>query len=114
MVALVVLLFLAGVALRGYLPGDERAPRQPSTGNPASLFGVVAVLTVSLAIVALAIVAWLREPRKASPAPHLLPWRLGGEPGRRSWRFLLICLGALLVWLLVVMLLTRVAGAPHG
>lgn len=114
MAALVVLLFLAGVALRGYLPGDERAPRQQSTGNPASLFGVVALLTVSLVIVVLAIVAWLREPRRAAPPPHLLPRRLGGNRERRKWRFLLICLGALLVWLLVLMLLTRLFGTPHG
>ncbi len=114
LVALVALLLLAGVALRGYLPGDEPAPRQQSTGSPASLFAVVAVLGVSLVIVALAIIAWLRTPRKRAPAPHDLPREFGSDRERPKWRFLLICLGVFLIWLLVVVLLMRLTGHPWG
>jgi len=112
--ALIGLLLLAGVALRGYLPGDRPAPRGQSTGGPAPLFAVVAVLSVSLVIVALAIVARLRDPGKGAPAAHDLPRGPGGNRERPRWRFLLICLGAFLVWLLVVMLLMRLTGPPHG
>ena len=114
LVALIALLLLAGVALHGYLPGDEPAPRQPARGGPATLFGVVAVLGVSLTIVALAIVAWLRDPRRRSSTPHQLPRGIGGSRERPKWRFLLLCLGAFLVWLLIVMLLTRLTGPLHG
>jgi hypothetical protein len=112
LVALVALLLLAGVALRGYLPGDEPAPRQRATASPASLFAVVAVLSVSLVIVALAIITWLREKHRGGPASHELPRGLAGDRTRPSWRFLLVCLGAFLVWLLTVMLLMRLTGPP--
>jgi Domain of unknown function (DUF4129) len=113
LVALAALLLVAGVGLRGYLPGDAPAPRERSTDSPASLFAVVAVLSVSVAIVALAIITWLRDPRRGRATPHELPRRLGGAQGRPRWRFLLICLGAFLVWLLIVMLLMRLTGHPH-
>jgi Domain of unknown function (DUF4129) len=114
LVALIALFLLAGVALRGYLPGDQRPPREDSTGSPASLFAVVAVLSVSMVIVALAIVAWLRNPRKPGPAPHDLPRGLGSDGQRPKWRFLLICLGAFLIWLLAIMLLMRLTGPAHS
>ncbi|MCW2651525.1 MAG: hypothetical protein JWR32_2501 [Mycobacterium sp.] len=113
LVALVSLLVLAGFALRGYLPGDQHTGRERSTDNPASLFAVVAVLGVSVVIVAIALVAWLRSPRTGAPAAHDLPRGPGANGERPKWRFLLICLGAFLVWLLIVMLLLRLMG-PRG
>ncbi|MBV9090356.1 MAG: DUF4129 domain-containing protein [Mycobacteriaceae bacterium] len=112
-VALVALLLLVGVALRGYLPGDGQAPRQQPAASPLSLFADVALLGASLVIVALAIVAWLRDPRKSTPATHDLPRSPGGNRERPRWRLLLICVGAFLVWLLILMLLMRLAGPPH-
>lgn len=111
LVALVALMVLAGVALRGYMPGQRRAPREHPTDNPASMFAVLALLAVALVIVALAVIAWLRDPSRAGPGPHQLPAGADRrEPTR--WRALLIGLGALLAWLLVVMLLLQFAG-PH-
>jgi hypothetical protein len=107
LVALVALVGVAGISLRGYLPGDERSARGQSSGSPASLFAVVAVLSVSMVIVAIAIIAWLRDPRNAAPSPHDLPRGFGAAPSRPKWRFLLIVLGAFLMWLLAVMLLLR-------
>ena len=66
-VALVVLLILAAVALRGYLPGGARARREPPTDDMAAFLAVIALLSVSIAIVAIAIIARLRD-RRAAPA----------------------------------------------
>ena len=68
-VALVVLLVVAAVALRGYLPGAERAaPREQPTNGAASLLAVVALVTVSLVVIAIAIIARLRDRRVPLPA----------------------------------------------
>ena len=105
-VALVVLLIVAAVALRGYLPGAERPPPEQPSGSAASLLAVVALVTVSLVIIALALIARLRDPRMAPPTGGGLVESFGGM-GRPTWRFLLIGLGVILAWLLIVLLLAR-------
>jgi hypothetical protein len=112
-VALTVLVVLAAAALRGYLPGGERAPREQPTSNPATLIAVVALLSASIVIIAIAILTSAREPRMAADTIGDLPEGLRGRRGRLGWRFLLIGLGAILVWLLIIVLLARL-GAPHG
>jgi len=106
-VALIVLLILAAVALRGYLPGAERAPREQPTDSPASLFAVIALLSVSTVIVAISIIARLRSRRTGAQTPGGLPERLGGSGGQPRWRFLLTGLGVVVAWLLIVLLLSR-------
>ena len=105
-VALVVLLVVAAVALRGYLPGAEPPPREQPTGSAASLLAVVALVTVSLVVIALAIIARLHDRRVPLPAGGGLAESFGGM-GRPRWRFLLIGLGVIVVWLLIVLLLAR-------
>ena len=116
-VALIVLLILAAVALRGYLPGAERASREQPTDSPASLFAVIALLSVSMVIIAISIIARLRSRRTGAQTPGGLPERLGGSGGQPRWRFLLTGLGVVVAWLLIVLLLSRlvppqVVGAP--
>ncbi len=113
-VALVVMLVVAAVALRGYLPGAERAaPREQPTNGAASLLAVVALVTASLVIIAIAIIARLRDRRPVPARAGGLPESFRGSGMRPTWRFWLIGLGALIVWLLIVLLLVRL-GAPQG
>ncbi|MCV6970232.1 DUF4129 domain-containing protein [Mycobacterium bohemicum] len=111
-VALIVLLIVAAAALRGYLPLHDRAVRAEPGGGRAALTFVVAALAGSLAVVAIAVVARLRDPRAAAPKAGDLSGMLGTGGGRPSWRVLLIGLGVIVAWLLIAMLLVR-ACAPH-
>jgi hypothetical protein len=111
-VALLVLLLLVAAALRGYLPAHHHAARSESGGRIALVF-VVSALAVALALVAIAVIARLRDPRAPTPGPSELSDMLGTGKGRPSWRVLLIGLAVIAAWLLLVMLLARLLG-PHG
>lgn len=110
-VALIVLLLVAAAALRGYLPARHDAVRNESGGRAALAF-VVAALAVTLALIAIAVVARLRDPRAPAPTAGALSEMLGTGRGRPSWRVLLIGLAVIAAWLVVVMLLARFLG--HG
>jgi hypothetical protein len=112
-VAVIVLLIVIAVSLRGYLPGVERASRQEPPRSSASLVYVVALLSISLVIVGAAVIARLRNPRRATASTGGLPERFVGGVGWPGWRVLLIGAGVLVAWLLLVWLLTRLIG-PHG
>jgi hypothetical protein len=111
-VALTVLLIVVAAALRGYLPAQERAAHTEPGANRAALIFVVAALGVTLALVAVAVIARLRDPRAIAPNTRDLSEMLGTGKGRPNWRVLLIGLGVIVAWLLVVMLVSRVV--PHG
>jgi uncharacterized protein DUF4129 len=106
--ALIVLLVIAAAALRGYLPGITRAAaREQSTDSPASLIAVVTMLCVSVGIVAIAVIARLRDRRAAAAsAADRSDWLRGGG-GRPAWRALLIGLGVLVAWLVLAWLLAQ-------
>ncbi len=110
-VALIVLLLLVAAALRGYLPARHDATRGESGGRAALAF-VVAILAVTLALIAVAVIARLRDPRAPAPSAGRLSDMLGTGRGRPSWRVLLIGLAVIVAWLLIVILLTRFL--PHG
>jgi uncharacterized protein DUF4129 len=112
-IAAIVLLIVIAASLRGYLPGIERAPRHRPPDSAASLVYVVALLSVSLVIVAVALITRQCDPRKAAASVGGLPDRFGGGAGRPAWRVLLIGAGVLVVWLLVAWLLSRLI-VPHG
>ncbi len=105
-IAVIVLLIVAAAALHGYLPGGEPPPRDRSTGGVGSLFAVVAMLTVSMAIIAIAIITQSRRP-SGSPGAGDPPRRLVGERRRLTWRMVLIAVGVLVVWLLLLALMSR-------
>ncbi|OBB92054.1 DUF4129 domain-containing protein [Mycobacterium sp. 852002-40037_SCH5390672] len=110
-VALIVLLLVVAAALRGYLPARHDVMRSESGGRAALAF-VVAALAVTLALIAVAVVARLRDPRAPAPGAGALSDTLGTGKGRPSWRVLLIGLGVIVAWLLVAILLARLW--PHG
>lgn len=112
-VALIVLLIVVAAALRGYLPARDHAAHAESGGGRAALVFVVVLLSASLALLAVAVIARLRDPRAVSPKMADLSDMLGTGRGRPSWRVLLIGLAVIAAWLLIAMLLARL-WLPHG
>src|SRR4051812_9178569 len=110
-IAVVALLFVAAWALRGYLPGSEPdVDRQRPSSSPLALVVDVVLLSISVAIIGLAIIMRLRNPTVRRPGPGQLPQRRG-TIGRPSWRLSLIALALAIAWVLLVMLLSRL-GVP--
>lgn len=106
-VALLVLLLVVAAALRGYLPARQ-APTPGESGNSGvALLFVVTALAVALSLVALAVIARLRDPRAAAPHVGDLSEMLGTGRGRPSWRVLVLGLAVLAAWLLIVTLLVH-------
>lgn len=105
--ALVALVLLLGVSLRGHPPGLQPANREPPGNNSASLLGMLALVTVCLLVIIVSIVASLRDQRRAKQAAREhVPGGAGGGT-RRSWRFVLVIVAAILAWILVVALLAQ-------
>ncbi|TDH57238.1 hypothetical protein E2F47_03535 [Mycobacterium eburneum] len=110
--ALIVLLVLGAAALRGYLPDAGRRARHPPE-HPGSAFAMAALLSVTVAILAVSLIVRLRDRRTLPRGSAELAEGTVGAGGRPSWRVVLIGLGVLLAWLLIVVLLVRWS-APHG
>ncbi len=105
-VAVIVLLIVAAVALHGYLPGADPPPRDRPTSSLGSLFAVVAMLALSMAIIAIAIITQSRR-RPVSPGAGEPPREMAGERRPLTWRMVLVAVGVLIAWLLLVALLSR-------
>jgi hypothetical protein len=111
-IALIVLLIVVAAALRGYLPAqDHTVHREPGSSRAAMIF-VIAALSGTLALLTVAVVARLRDPRAVAPKQGDLSELLGTGGGRPSWRVVLIGLVLILVWLLIVTLMIRFV-MPH-
>lgn len=109
-VTVIVLILLAGVALRGRIPGAEPAADKPTDAGPGSLIAVLVMLGLSMAVIAVSVVSQARHP-VTRPATAADPPRFrGGEGAPFTWRMVLVMVGALLVWLLVVLTLMRISG----
>ncbi|KAA8960858.1 DUF4129 domain-containing protein [Mycobacterium sp.] len=110
-VAVIMLVIVAGASLRGYLPGGASQPGPPrSSASPAY---VVALLAISLVIIGAAVVARLRDPRRAAASAGLPETRFGGGLGPPRRRVLLIAAGLLVGWLLVLWALARFVVPPE-
>src|SRR3954447_5407125 len=105
-VAVIVLLIVAAVALHGYLPGVETPARDRPTNGLASLFAVVAMVVVSMAIIVIAIVTQSRKPPVTVGAGEP-PREMGGERRPLTWRMVLIAVAVVMAWMLLVALLSR-------
>ena len=99
----IVLLIVAAAALHGYLPGGGIPARVRPTTSLGSLFTVVAILTVSMAIIAIAVTT---QSRRASVSPSRGEPPRGMSVERRSvtWRMTLIAMGVVIAWLLLAAL----------
>ncbi|MGO9158576.1 DUF4129 domain-containing protein [Mycobacterium sp.] len=111
-VALIVLLIAAAAALRGYLPAQVRGPLADAGGNRAAMMFVIAALAGTLALMTVAVIARLRDPRAAAPTAFDVSDMIGGGKGRPSWRVLLIGLAVIVAWLLIAMMLAHLF-VPH-
>ncbi len=109
---MIALLIAIAASLRGYLPGVERADRPQPPHSGQSLTYVAALLSASLVIVAVSLVARLRDPRRVQASAAPMSDRISGGRGRPGWRIVLIGAAVLVVWLLVLWLLSRYIG-PH-
>ncbi len=113
-VAVVALLFVAAWALRGYLPGIEPvADRERPPSSPAALIVDVALLAGSVVIIGFAIITQLRNRQARRPGAGQLP-ASPGTMGRPTWRFTLIALGLLIVWLVLILVLMRMGVGSLG
>jgi hypothetical protein len=113
-IAVLALLFVTAWALRGYLPGIEPpADRQRPSSSPAALIVDIALVGISVGIIAFAIVARLRHPQARRPGPTSLPEGRGAI-GRPTWRLSLIALAVVIAWLLLVMVLSRLGIGEPG
>jgi hypothetical protein len=104
-VAVIVLLIVAAAALHGYLPGVENPPRDRPTSSLASLFSVIAMVVVSMAIIVIALVTQSRNRPVSYSAVE--PRRESGERPRLTRRMVLVAVAVVIAWLLLVALLSR-------
>jgi hypothetical protein len=112
-VALIVLLIVVAAALRGYLPAGDRMAHADSGSSRAALLVVVVALSATLTLLAVAVIARLRDPRAVAPKSSDISDMLGTGKGRPSWRVLLIGLGVIIAWLVLAMLLARLWVPQH-
>jgi len=108
-IALFVLLFAAGAATRGYLPGAAPGPRRPSAAGPVEPIVLAALLAVSGAIIAVAVVHRSRHQRARAGTTGQLSLT-AGVGGESAWRAVLIVAAALALWLLTIALLAKLGG----
>jgi hypothetical protein len=102
---LVAFLFVATAALRGYLPGAEPGPREPRPDDPLAAVVVVVLLAAATGVVAVAVIARLRNGVAAAPRVAGRSDWLRAHHGRPTWRVALIAFGLILGWLLLTMVL---------
>src|SRR6516162_7561215 len=65
-----------------------------------------------VALIAIAVIARLRDPRAAPPRGADLSDLLGTGKGRPNWHVMLIGLAVIVAWLLILMLLVRLLVPP--
>ncbi|KUI30785.1 hypothetical protein AU195_05215 [Mycobacterium sp. IS-1496] len=109
-VTVIVLILLAGIALRGRLPGADSAADEPADRGPAPLVAVLVMLGLSMVVIAISVISQARHPVARSDGAGELPRGSGGEGRRFTWRMALVMVGALLLWLVVVLTLMRISG----
>ena len=112
MAVLAGLLIAAGMTIRGRMPVPSAAPRDPAADSPASTAGVVALLSASMLVMAIAM--FNRRSGPPRPAPREFPEGLRGARAGWNLRLGLIALGLLIAWLLAVVVLNRLGLGPDS
>ncbi|MEB3022040.1 DUF4129 domain-containing protein [[Mycobacterium] crassicus] len=109
-IALSVLLLVAGAATRGYLPGVTPEPRRAPAAGPAEMITLIALLAVSLGAVAFAGAYRMRHRRAVAGSIGELSVTAGAHRGRLDRRVLLIVVAAVVAWLLTLFALAALGG----
>jgi Domain of unknown function (DUF4129) len=112
-VALIVLMIFVAAALRGYLPAQDHAVHRDPGSSQAALIFVITTLSAALALLTIAVIARLRDPRPPAARGGDLSELLGTGAERPNWRVLLIGLAVIVAWLLIVLLLIHLF-VPHA
>ena len=112
-VALIVLMIFVVAALRGYLPAQDHAVHRDPGSSQAALIFVITTLSAALALLTIAVIARLRDPRPPAARGGDLSELLGTGAERPNWRVLLIGLAVIVAWLLIVLLLIHLF-VPHA
>lgn len=111
---LLALVFAAAVTLRGRLPDTPKGPRGRADESPFTIAGLTALLSVSLLLMGVALVAAARRPKPAvAAARHEVPGGLGGGKGRWQLRLLLLGLGLVLATVVAYVLLQQIQLGPN-
>lgn len=108
-IALGVLLLAAGATTRGYLPGVASEPQRTRTAGVVEPIVLAALLVVSVAIIAVAVVHRARHQRTRPGSTGQLSLTASAARGP-VWRAMLIVAAALTLWLLTILLLAKVGG----
>jgi len=112
---LALLVVVVAVSLRGYVPGAENPAPERDTEHPAATAMVIGLLVVSIAIVGAAVIARMRNKSVPTAGGFDMPSTSRGRAARPTWRMVVIAFGAVVLWLLVVMVLNRfVATLPQN
>ncbi len=118
-VTLAVLVVIAAVALRGYVPGAEQPERERTAESPVATGLVITLLLASVVIVAVAVIARLRNRSAAAAGTFDRADWLRRERSRPTWRLLAIAAVVVAIWVAGVMVLTKLGalvavGPPEG
>jgi hypothetical protein len=110
-IAVIALMTVAALALRGHIPGggEPIGQRERPPSNPAALAVVIAMVCAAVVIIGFAIVARLRDRTRRPPSTGELP-RSPGAKGRPNWRFSLVVLALVIGWLVLVLLVMQLGG----
>lgn len=112
-IALLVLLLVAGAATRGYLPGVASEPRQPRPASPAETIILAVLLAVSVGAIAIATANRVRQPRASAGSMGQLAETPGGRRGHLSRRVLLIGLAVVTLFALGTFVLAELRGMHY-
>ena len=107
-IAVITLMVLAAWALRGYVPGVDRAAERAEAhhSNPVALVAVVVLLCAAVAIIGFAIIVRMRDRRPVRAPVGGLP-RDAGPREWPSWRFAAVALVVVIGLVLLVVLLSQ-------
>lgn len=109
-IALAILLLVAGAALRGYLPGTTPGPRRQLPEGPANSIVLAALLVVSAGVLTTAYLHRARDRRAVAASMGELSVTAGAGRSRPRWRVLLIGLAAVSAWALAMLVLMKLTG----
>lgn len=108
-------LALTTIALRGHVPGGAPAAPERTPDDPVAGVVVIVLLVAAVAAVAVAVLTRLRRPTPtAGRVTGRLDW-VRADRGGSSRRAVLIAFGAILLWVLLAAMLSRLTfDTPSG
>lgn len=109
--AVLALVIVAAIALRGYVPGADPIPKQRSTSSPATIIAIVSIMSIAIVVTFIGLLQLLRRRKSAA----VLIVRDSGADGPRGLRkrLLYLAAAAVLVFAIATALSTMSLGRSH-